>query len=71
MTKTRKNLFAEATSFAELYGMFAVATSPENLAADGGRTPAEIDAHYARLRADFEARDMELYDSLTGTNSSN
>ena len=70
MTKPRKNWFADAASFAELYGMFAIATSPENLAADGERTPAEINAHYAQLRADFEARDMELYDSLTGTNSS-
>jgi hypothetical protein len=67
MAKTRKNWFADATNFAELYGMFKIATSAENLSAGGKRTSAEIDTHYAQLRADFEARDVELYDSLTNT----
>lgn len=63
-TVARKNTFAEAQTFGELYAMFRVATSPENIVEDSERTNAELNAHYAQLRADFEARDFEIYDAL-------
>lgn len=68
-TAARQNTFAAAQTFGELYAMFRIATSPENIAEDSERTNAELNAHYGQLRADFEARDFEIYDALTNTSS--
>lgn len=65
----RKNTFAEANTFGELYAMFRFTTSPDNLAAERELTNVELNAHYAQLRADFEARDAEIYDALTNLSS--
>ena len=65
----RKNTFAEAQTFGELYAMFRFATSPDNLVDEIALTNSELAAHYAQLRADFEARDAEIYDALMNSNS--
>lgn len=66
MSEHRKNWFASAKTFAELHSMYAIATSPENLAADGERTPAESHARYIQISTDFEKRNLELGKSLMG-----
>lgn len=63
MAVARKNRFADANTFAVLEDMFEYAVSPENLHADGERTPAEADALYNQLCEDFNARDEELRNS--------
>jgi hypothetical protein len=55
-----KNRFASAKTFADLEDMFANLTSPENLAADGERSPAEAQALYNHLLYDYNERDEEL-----------
>jgi hypothetical protein len=70
MAELHKNLFATAKTFAELQAMYASATSPENLAADGEYTPIEAHAHYVRISTDFEKRNLELGKSLMGIPSS-
>lgn len=65
----RKNTFAEAKTFGELHAMFRFTTGPDNIADDSERTTVELIAHYDQLRADFKARDMEIYDTLTSNSS--
>ena len=70
MAEIRKNFFASATTFAELRAMYASATSPENLAANGGTNPAEVHARYVQISTDFEKRNVEIGKSLMGIPSS-
>ena len=60
MAVARKNWFANARTFADLEDMYESAVSPENLMADGERSPAEAETLYKRLEEDFNARDEEL-----------
>jgi hypothetical protein len=55
-----KNRFANVKTFADLEDMFESATSPENLAADGERSPAEAQALYNHLLFDYNERDEEM-----------
>ena len=55
-----RNRFASAKTFSELEEMFESATSPENLAAAGERSPAEAQALYNHLLFDYTERDDEL-----------
>jgi hypothetical protein len=56
----KKNRFASAKSFAELEDMYESAVSPENLHADGERSPAEAQCLFNQIGDDFNARDEEL-----------
>ena len=66
MAETRKNWFASAKTFAELHAMYASATTPDNLATDGQRNPAEAHARYVQISTDFEKRNVELGRLLMG-----
>ena len=56
----QNNRFANAKTFGELQNMYEAAVSPENLYADGERSPKEAQALFNKLTADFNARDEEL-----------
>ena len=60
MAFEKKNRFASAKSFAELEDMYECAVSPENLHADGERSPAQANALFRQIGAEFNARDLEL-----------
>lgn len=60
MAFEKRNRFASAKSFAELEDMYECAVSPENLHADGERSPAEANRLFKQLEDDFNARDEEL-----------
>lgn len=60
MAFEKKNRFASAKSFAELEDMYECAVSPENLHADGERSPAEAHALFRQIGEEFNARDLEL-----------
>jgi hypothetical protein len=60
MAFPRQNRFASAKTFSELQDMYEAVVSPENLHADGERTPEEASALFRQLTADFNARDEEL-----------
>lgn len=60
MVFPRTNRFANAKTFSELQNMYEAATSPENLYADGERSPEEARDLLRQLTADFNARDDEL-----------
>ena len=66
MSESRENCFASAKTFAELNAMYASVTNPENLAANGERTPAEAHARYVKISTDFEKRNVEIGRSLMG-----
>lgn len=55
-----KNRFANVTNFADLDDRFSSAASPENLMADGERTPEEGQELYLQLLSDFNEREEEL-----------
>jgi hypothetical protein len=69
MAEARKNLFASATTFAELHAMYAAATNPKNLAADGELTLTEAHARYVQMNTDYEKRNVEIGKSLMGITS--
>lgn len=69
MAEARKNLFASATTFAELHTMYAAATNPKNLAADGELTLTEAHARYVQMNTDYEKRNLEIGKSLMGITS--
>lgn len=60
MAFEKKNRFASAKTFAELEDMYEAAVSPENLHADGERSPAEANRLFNQIGEDFNARDEEL-----------
>lgn len=66
MAEPRKNRFASATTFAELNAMYAAATNPKNLAADGELTLTDAHARYVQMNTDFEKRNVEIGKSLMG-----
>jgi hypothetical protein len=55
-----KNRFANVTTYADLDDRFRSATSPENLMADGERTPEEGQELYLQLLADYNEREEEM-----------
>lgn len=60
MALEKKNRFASAKTFAELEDMYESAVSPENLYADGERSPAEAQRLFNQIGEDFNVRDEEL-----------
>jgi hypothetical protein len=60
MAFDKKNRFANAKTFAELEDMYEYFVSPENLSADGERSPAEANRLFNQIGEDFNARDEEL-----------
>lgn len=63
MAFPRQNRFASAKTFSELQNMYEAAVSPENLYADGERSPEEARDLHRQLTADFNARDDELLEA--------
>lgn len=55
-----KNRFANIETFADLDERFRSAASPENLMADGERTPEEGRELYLQLLSDYNERDEEM-----------
>lgn len=55
-----KNMFAHINDFRELEFAYEMAASPENVAHDGERSRAEVNAAYARIDKDFVARRNEI-----------
>lgn len=66
MAEARKNLFASATTFAELHAMYAAATNPKNLAAEDELPVMDAHARYIQMNTDFEKRNLEIGRSLMG-----
>lgn len=55
-----KNRFASITNFADLDDRFRSLASPENLMADGERTPEEGQELYLQLLSDYNEREEEM-----------
>lgn len=55
-----KNRFANVKTYADLDDRFRSAASPENLMADGERTPEEGQALYLKLLSDYNEREEEM-----------
>lgn len=55
-----KNRFANITNFADLDDRFRSLASPENLMADGERTPEEGQELYLQLLSDYNEREEEM-----------
>lgn len=55
-----KNRFANVETYADLDDRFRSAVSPENLMADGERTPEEGQELYLQLLSDYNEREEEM-----------
>lgn len=55
-----KNRFANIDNYDELDDRFRSLASPENLMADGERTPAEGQELYVEILSDYNERDEEI-----------